>query len=242
MSARPSMWTMTRHSSAVSVRLALAVHVLAVGEVRHPLQRAELLEDELPLVDAAAALHDHRLDVHLDEDVLLGRAVLGAELELAVGPAEEVEGGVLDLLPHRLLERLAVDAALLQQDVAQPGVVGGPALGRERLPELLAADGARLDQALAQGQQLRRRVGVRDHPVAEEDPARLALAADGQRAALGAHLHQLKDIGETELLQVALKKHRPPFARRRLADGPRECRGSVTSIGNAVADLRGGAY
>ena len=35
--------------------------------------------------------------------------------------------------------------------------------------------------------------------------------ADGERAALGAHLHELEDIGETELLQVALEKHGPPF-------------------------------
>src|SRR5450756_1538723 len=51
--------------------LAAILHALAVGEVRHALQRAELLEDELPLVDAAAAFHDHVLDVHLDEDVLV---------------------------------------------------------------------------------------------------------------------------------------------------------------------------
>ena len=119
MSARPSMWTTTRHSSAVRVRLPSSSHVVAVGEVRDALERAELLEDELPLVDAAAALHDDRLDAHLDEDVLLGRTVAGAELELAVRPAEEVEGGVLDLLAHRLLERRAVEAPLLEEDVAR---------------------------------------------------------------------------------------------------------------------------
>ena len=115
---------------------ALVVHVVAVGKVRDALQRAELLEDERPLVDAAAALHDDRLDAHLDEDVLLGGTVVGAELELAVGPAEEVEGGVLDLLTHRLLEGAAVEASLLEEDAAQPGALRRLLLRGERLLEL----------------------------------------------------------------------------------------------------------
>ena len=64
--------------------LSALFDVLAVGQVRHALERPEVLEDQLPLVDAAAAFHDDVLDVHLDEDVLVGDVLVGAELELAV--------------------------------------------------------------------------------------------------------------------------------------------------------------
>ena len=35
---------------------------------------------------------------------------------------------------------------------------------------------------------------------------------DGERPRLGAHLHELEDVGKTELLQVALQKHRTPLS------------------------------
>ena len=122
--------------------------------------------------------------------------------------------------------------------------VRGLLLRGERLLELRVADGAGLDEPLAERQQLRRGVGVGDHPVAEEDLARLAVPADGERAALGAHLHELEDVGETELLQVALEKHRPPFAGRRLADGPRRVarpRNLHRQRGRRLEDAPGGA-
>ena len=80
-----------------------------------------------------------------------------------------------------------------------------------------AVIGARLHETLAERQVLRHREGVVDEAVAEEDLAPLLPTADRERPRLGAHLHQLEDVGETELLQVALEKHCSP----RSAAGPR---------------------
>ena len=167
-----------------------------------------------------------------------GGLSLGAELELAVAPAEEVEGGVLDLLAHRLLERRPVDAPLLQQDARRAGRPPGTSSARcSACLSCAVLMAPALTSRSPSGSSCGDGVGVGDHPVAEEDLARLALATDGERAALGTHLHQLEDVGETELLQVALEKHRPPFVVAGLAEGPRRSRGPVTSIGNAAGRL-----
>ena len=90
---------------------------------------------------------------------------------------------------------------------------------------------AGLHQTLAERQRLRHREGVVDEPVAEEDLAPLIVAADRERARLGAHLHELEDVGETELLQVALEKHSHLALRGR----PRRQR-PCSYIGNGGAD------
>ncbi len=105
MSWRPSIQHTTRHWSGASLTPAVLFDDVVVAQSRHALERAERGEDELPLVDPPAALHDHRLDVHLDEDVLVGDGLVGLEGEVAVDPAEEVEGDVFDLVAHGLLER-----------------------------------------------------------------------------------------------------------------------------------------
>ena len=78
------------------------------------------------------------------------------------------------------------------------------------------------------------RVGVVDEAVAEEDLAPLVAAPDGERPGLGAHLHQLEDVGETELLQVALEKHASPRCVRGTDVGPY----AVSSIGNRSLKLK----
>ena len=210
MSARPSMWTTTRHSSAVSVSSPSLLDALAVGEVRHALQRAELLEDELPLVDAAAALHDHVLDVHLDEDVLVG--------DLSSAPNSNSPSGQLKKLKavSWICSRTAcsrVARSMTPCSRRMPPMrraLAGLLLRGERRLELRGADRAGLHEPLAERQQLRHaRRRSRSCPLRKKILPDSSLAADGERAALGAHLHQLEDVGETELLQVALEKHRP---------------------------------
>ena len=141
------------------------------------------------------------------QDVLVGDGLVGLEGEVAVGPAEEVEGDVFDLVAHRLLERGPVDVAVLQEDGADASLGRLLLLLGERRPQLLARDVARLHEALAERHRARVGRGEVDLPVAEEDLARLALAVDRQRSRLGAHLDELKDVRQVEFLEVSLQEH-----------------------------------
>ena len=213
MSWRPSIQQIARHWSGVTVTPPSCCDDVVVAQVRHALERAELVEDELPLVEPAHAFHDHRLDVHLDEDVVVDLLV-GLEGELAFAPAEEVERRVLDLGADGALERGPVDVAVLEQDLADAALLVGLRLLDERLLELLAGDVARLHETLAERHGAGLAEGEVDQPGLEEDLARLLLALDRERAGLGAHLHELEHVGKAELSQVALQEH-PRLSSRR---------------------------
>ncbi len=150
--------------------------LLARGRRHHKarIERRDPLADAVPHLEAARGLHDDVLDGDRDPDVLVLAGVLGLEAKVAGLPTEQVEQRIVDLLLDEVLEQLAVEVTLVDEDLAQT-----PAgllllldlLKAERLPQLLLRDHARLDEALAE--RLTVVVGGREEDAAflETDPA-----------------------------------------------------------------------
>ena len=93
--------------------------------------------------------------MHLDEDILVGRLLVHAELEGPVLPAEEVKGGALDLLAHRVLECGAVEDSLGEEDPTDTHALRGVLLRRQGSAQLRGGDRAIPHEALPQRKMLR---------------------------------------------------------------------------------------
>ena len=126
----------------------------------------------------------------------------GPEVEAAALPPQEVEDGFLGALAQEVLELLAVDPLVLNQDL--PHRAPTPRLDHGCLPRLVVDDGG-ANQRVAD-----RVVGPRrrevDLAVVEIDHAG-GLALQVECARLLRERQQLEDVGDGEGVEASLERH-----------------------------------
>src|SRR5690606_36442015 len=73
-----------------------------VGEAERCIQVGDLLPQPFRLLDPAATLHDHALEINRNENVIGRGKLVGVKAEDAVGPGEETADDVEDVVTHAL--------------------------------------------------------------------------------------------------------------------------------------------
>ncbi len=166
----------------------------------------DLLLDQAPLVDATRPLEQERLGVDRDEDVLRVGTDVGLERERPLRPGEEEVDRLLDLVLDVLVQLLAGEEALRDEDLAQLSIRRLP-LQRDGGVEFGAGDQPVLHQQVAEpvAPVDDRREG--DPPAVKIDVAERVPVRDAQAAALLPHGQQLQHVGERGLAQRSTDGH-----------------------------------
>ena len=162
---RPS----TRASSAHSSRLTSGSWCSTTGTASTASRPGHEQRELLPRLGARLGLGEHLRGLERDTDVVeVGRRLV--EPELALGPAQQVEDGVDDLVGGRLAHELGLDRAGLEQGArdSHPAADGtGDGLAQRRVVDGAGADDAahqRGARPVGAGGRRRARHGTRPRP------------------------------------------------------------------------------
>jgi hypothetical protein len=166
------------------------------GEAQHCLRRRDRRGDRAPALEPPARLGDDLIDLTRDADVVRVGLVHG-EGELAVGPAQQIEDGVHDVLGDHVVQHALVDrTGLLHSACHTDGVVRGSLLDRGLQGVVGHVTGA--DEAASESLTGHVRRATGQCSGGQPDDTVRPVTAQVQPARLLRHAEQSEDVREAE--------------------------------------------
>jgi len=158
-----------------------------------------------PLVLAAGALDEERIDLDMDEGLAEFGLLAVVELELAGIESEEVPDFFFELEVQNLANGGFLNVVALHEDLAEALVGLDRALESENLGEDAALEDAALDEELAETAAAVESTGVDDAPRGDHQGDLVPLGvANRQEAGALAHADELEHFGELDLFEITL--------------------------------------
>ena len=144
-----------------------------------------------------------------DGNVVDGFQVVECELECAARPRDQLVDRALDLLLQGGVHRVVGERAVRHQDLSQRPARCLRRLLRERLLQCVAADGAALEEQIAEALRSRR-PGADDAAAVEADLRLDTVALERERAGAPAEMDELQRIRYRDVFEVAGEAHDRP--------------------------------